>query len=176
MAERVEDAGAGGGGGEEFGDAGLGEKVVELAGEAMAVMGEGVGEPGVAPGEADGAWICGPAGAGAMGAWALAGGNEIHQAGEALAGAVEALAERADEKDVARVAQEEMGDVGNEGAENDGEVARDLGGEGVGGEGGRTDGGLGCGMRHDLSPIRGARAVQGVFGRGSDFFGRSGEI
>ena len=160
MAERVEDAARGGGGGEEFGDAGAGEEVLELAGDAVAVMGQGVGEPGVALGEARAAGARGAGLLRAMGAGAGAGGEVGHEAGEALAGAVEAGAERGDMGDEAGVAQEGVGDVGDQCAEDDGEQAGDLGGEGVGS---RTDWGRGCGVRHGrifiLGGLGGSRGI-----------------
>ncbi len=124
MADRVEDALGGGVGGEEFGDAGLGEGVGKLAGEAGGLVGDGADQPAMGAREAFGGFLIGFAGLRGARAEDFAGGEAGHEAGEALVGAVDVGAEGDNTDGVSGVFEEGVGDEGDEAAQDAGHGIR----------------------------------------------------
>lgn len=131
VAEGAQEAAGQGGGGEEFGDAGLGEGAGELAGEAGGLVGDGVDQPAAGAGEALGGFCGGFARFLGARRADFAGGEAGHEAGEALLGAVEVGAEAGDEEDVFGVFEQGVGDEGGEVAQDDGDGIRQARGQGL---------------------------------------------
>ena len=128
VADRIENALRRGVGGEEFGDAGLGEALREVAGNDMGFVAQGMVAHGVQkPGFAGGQARLGRAGCaggraacvGRAGAGGVAAGDAGHQAGEALGGAAEAGAVREEAREEQRMVDESADDQRDE-------VAHDL--------------------------------------------------
>ncbi len=140
MAERVEDAVRAGDGGEQVGDAGLGEEIFEAGAGDGGFVAQGMGlhdveQPGAAAREVEegarGATGGGGAGGGGTRrARGDAGCDAGHEAGEADFGAPEAGADRDDVQDKSGVFDEGVGDEGDD--------AGDEGGQSSGG--GRCEG------------------------------------
>ena len=143
--EWAEDAGSGGGCGEEVGDAGLGEEGFELGSVGGGLLREGTDQPAMAGGERGGSGGVRAVGPGWAGLWQAVGGDAGHQAVEAAGGAGEAGPERDDEGLETGVAEETVRHQGGEAGDDQAEPTGEVGGEGL------DRGRVGCGGQGQYS-------------------------